>query len=127
MKYLRKLGSMMAGMKARLVIFGVFFLVRPAFAFKLSTFAANWKSEFGALVPVILLGIAAVGICTAGTAIISGVMAKKNQRPLEWQAYGLFGGGLATVIPIIILAFAGSTTDENGGAEGVMSDLNLKY
>jgi hypothetical protein len=116
-----------ASMKARLVIFLVFFMVRPAYAFKLSGLASGWKSEMAGTLPIFLLGVTFVGVCTAGVAVISGIYAKKNQQPMQWQLYGLIGGGVAAVIPIVILAAAGSFSGEESGAESALSELGVKY
>ena len=98
-----------------------------AHALKGSDLAMGWKAEMAAIAPVWLLGVMAIGICIAGWAAISGVLAKKNQEPLKWQLFGVVGGAIAIVIPVVLLAFAGSLSDERGNAEGVMSELNIRY
>lgn len=100
-------------------------LSHHAAALQISDFSANWESEASAIVPVVLLIVAAIGIIIAGTAIISGVSAKRNRQPLEWQTWGVIGGGLVTVIPVILLALSGSLTSGEGDADSVMNSLGL--
>ncbi|WP_326430273.1 hypothetical protein VQ574_21360 (plasmid) [Stutzerimonas frequens] len=99
----------------------------PAHAFKLSDLFNGIKSEWGMIVPVVLLLIMGLGVIFAGWAVISAIIAKKNQEPLKWQVAGLIGGFFAIVLPLILLAGAGSLTNEQGNAEGVMSELNINY
>lgn len=97
-----------------------------AWAFKLSTFGETWKSEAASLLPVVMLIIAGICVLVAGTAVISAIFAKKNQRPLEWQIWGVVGGAIGVVIPLIILAFSGSLTGNETNASGTLNELNLK-
>lgn len=94
---------------------------------KLSGLASGWKSEAAEVVPVILMIVAGIGVIIAAVAVISGVMAKKNQEPLKWQLWGVVGGGLAVIVPVLILATAGSVGSGQGNAAGTMSDLKIKY
>ena len=94
-------------------------------ATQISDFAANWETEANAIVPVVLLIIAAIGIIIAGTAILSGVSAKRNRQPLEWQVWGVIGGAAVTVVPVIILAMSGSLTSQTGKGAEVMNSLGL--
>jgi len=103
-------------------------LTAPAMAFaqvRISDLSSGWKAEATAILPVVMLLIAAIGIAVAGTAVLSGISAKRNQRPLEWQVWGVIGGALAVIIPLVILATAGTITDGRGDADGVMGDLGL--
>lgn len=102
-------------------------MAQPTWAFTLATFAEGWKSEAGTILPAVLLITAGIGVVIAGFATISGIMAKKNQQPLQWQLWGIIGGGLAVVIPAFILATSGSLTSENGNAEDVLSELSIDY
>lgn len=99
----------------------------PAHALKLSDLSQGWKSEMAAIAPVVLLGIMAIGICLAGWAAISGVIAKKNQEPLRWQLFGVIGGAIAIVIPALLMAFSGSLSSDNDNAGNVLMDLNIDY
>jgi hypothetical protein len=99
----------------------------PAHAFKLSKLFSGMKTEMATIVPVVLLGIMGIGVIIGGWAIISGTLAKKNQEPLKWQVAGVIGGAMAIIFPLILLAFAGSMSNEQGDAEGVMSELNINY
>ena len=99
----------------------------PAHAFKLSELFTGMKSEAAVIVPVVLLIIMGGGVIIGGWAVISGIMAKKNQEPLKWQVAGVVGGAIAIIFPLILLAFAGSLSNEQGDAQGVMSELNIKY
>lgn len=117
-KYLKVLGS--AFLPLSLLLFS-----RGASA-KFSDLAPDWKMELGAIAQIILLGIAAIGVCTAGIAVITGIKAKKDGRPLEWQTWGFIGGALATVIPFFILAAAGSLTGDDGNGQNSLNELNLR-
>ncbi|ENA26994.1 hypothetical protein HMPREF1487_09473 [Pseudomonas sp. HPB0071] len=92
---------------------------------KISDFANDWKAEFKTILPVFLLGVAFLGICFAAVSVISAIIAKKNQRPLEWQVWGITGGAVAVIIPVLILAVAGSLSSNKGNASSVMSDLGI--
>lgn len=103
-------------------------LSEAAFAgVKLSSLASGWKSEAAEVVPVILMIVAGIGVIIAAVAVISGVMAKKNQEPLKWQLWGVIGGGLAVIVPVLILATAGSVGSGQGNAEGTMNELKIKF
>lgn len=91
-----------------------------------SSLTANWKSETQEIVPVILLIVAGLGVITAAIAVISGVMAKKNQEPLKWQLWGLVGGALAVIVPVLIMATAGSLGSGQGDASGTMKGLGIE-
>lgn len=91
-----------------------------------SSLTANWKSETQEIVPVILLIVAGLGVITAAIAVISGVMAKKNQEPLKWQLWGLVGGALAVIVPVLIMATAGSLGSGQGDASGTMKGLGIQ-
>lgn len=92
----------------------------------ISSLTANWKSETQEIVPVILLIVAGLGVITAAIAVISGVMAKKNQEPLKWQLWGLVGGALAVIVPVLIMATAGSLGSGQGDASGTMKGLGIQ-
>lgn len=94
---------------------------------KWSTLGTGWDQEVKKLVPVAMLIIAGLGVCFAGVAVISGIQAKRNQRPLEWQVWGVIGGALAVIIPLIILATAGSIGNNQGNADSTMTNLGLQY
>lgn len=99
----------------------------PAHAFKLSDLFTGMKAEAAVIVPVVLLCIMGLGVIIGGWAVISGTLAKKNQEPLKWQVPGVIGSAIAIIFPLILLAFAGSLSNDQGNAEGVMSELNIKY
>ncbi|MDU4254460.1 hypothetical protein [Pseudomonas sp.] len=100
----------------------------PAHALKASDIVGTgWKQELASIAPVLLLFIMLCGIVLGGWAIISGINAKRNQEPLKWQIYGVIGGALAIVFPVVLLALGGSLSNEQGDAESVMSELNIKY
>jgi len=94
---------------------------------RLSTLSTGWQSEAGAVVPVVLMIVAGIGVIIAAIAVISGVMAKKNQEPLKWQLWGVIGGALAVIVPVLILATAGSVGSGQGNAAGTLNNLNIKY
>lgn len=94
---------------------------------RLSTLSTGWQSEAGEVVPVILMIVAGIGVIIAAVAVISGVMAKKSQEPLKWQLWGVIGGALAVIVPVLILATAGSIGSGQGNAAGTLNELNIKY
>lgn len=102
-------------------------LSEAAFAMKLSALSTSWKSEAAEVIPVVLMIIAGIGVIIAAIAVISGVMAKKNQEPLKWQLWGVIGGALAVIIPVLILATAGSVGSGKGNAEGTMKELGIGF
>jgi|GEM_PF-2414397 len=106
-------------------VFALMLASNAVMAQQLSTFAAVWRSEAAAIVPVILLVIAGIGVCIAAWGVISGVLTKKQNQPLTWQVAAVIGGGLAVVIPIIILAVSGSLTGGAGNAGGTMNSLGI--
>lgn len=102
-------------------------LSESAVAKNLSALSTNWKVEAAAVIPVILLIVAGIGVIIASIAVISGVMAKKNQEPLKWQLWGVIGGALAVIVPVLVLATAGSVGSGQGSADSTMSDLGIKF
>ncbi|MBA1280226.1 hypothetical protein [Stutzerimonas stutzeri] len=123
----RLLARLRAGLRISLIAVPVLAMSTPAHALKLSNLSSGWKSEVAEIAPVVLLIIMAIGICIAGWAAISGVMAKKNQEPLRWQVWGVIGGAVAITIPVLLLAFAGTLSDGNDNASSVLSDLQIGY
>ena len=95
--------------------------------FALSNFFTGGKDELKIIMPVILLFVAAVGIFFASWGILSAISTKKQQQPLTWQLFAVVGGSLAVVVPVIILSFAGSATNQQGDAEKQMSELGIDY
>lgn len=92
-----------------------------------SDFFTGMKSEAKIIMPVILLLIAGAGIFFAGWGILSAISTKKQQQPLTWQLFAIIGGALAVVVPVIVLGFAGSATNNEGDAESQMSELGINY
>lgn len=98
-----------------------------AHAKKLSDLTDSWTTETAAMVKVVLFVIAGIGILTSGFSVISWIMAVKRQEPAKWQLWGALGGGAAVVVPVLVLAFAGSITGEEDNSEQVFSDMGLDY
>lgn len=92
---------------------------------KLSTFTTGWQSELSAGLKFFLLAVAAIGICLATVSSISWVIAKKNQEPTKWQHWGLLGGAAAVIMPIIVLAAAGSLGNGSGNAATTFNNLGI--
>lgn len=100
---------------------------QSAHAAKFSDLLSGWKTELTAGVSFFLFAVAGVGVVIAGFSVISWIMAAKRQEPAKWQLYGVLGGAAAVIIPVIVLALAGSLTGEQGDADGTFSDLDLRY
>jgi hypothetical protein len=95
--------------------------------FVISNFFVGGKDEVKIIMPIFLLFVAAVGIGFASWGIISAISTKKQQQPLTWQLFAVFGGALAVVVPVIVLSMAGSATNQQGNAEAQMSELGIDY
>ncbi|MNJ55170.1 hypothetical protein D3C77_506450 [compost metagenome] len=93
----------------------------------LSDFSSGWKQEAKEIFPVVLLILAGVGVVTATVGTISAIFAKKQQQPLSWQGWAVFGGAAAVVIPVIILAASGSLTGGNSNASNQLDELGVEY
>lgn len=91
----------------------------------LSSFATGWKSETKIILPIVMAIIAGIGCFFAGWGIISAITTKKQNQPLSWQLFAVVGGALAVIIPVIIIATAGSASSGQGNAESTLSDLGI--
>jgi hypothetical protein len=118
---------LLARVKRSLVFLAMAILSQPAWALKASDLTNGITYEFSAGVKLALLIIAGIGIVTAGSAIISWIIANKRNEPAKWQLGAVIGGAATTIVPLLILAFAGSLSDGQGDAEGVFNDLNINY
>jgi len=74
----------------------------------LSSWFVNIGKEFATIVPIIVVILGSVGVVMAGFGIISAVMAKKNQRPLEHQAWLIIGGVLCVLLVPFVIAIGDS-------------------
>lgn len=110
-----------------LVVFSALFYsgLADAANLKISDFATGWKDEIKIIVPIFLLLFAALGIFFAAWGIISAITTKKQNQPLSWQLFSIVGGALAVVVPVIVLATAGSVTSNNGNASSTLSELGV--
>lgn len=93
----------------------------------LSDYFTGMKAEGKEILPIILLGIGAIGIIFAAWGIISAIQTKKNQQPLSWQLFAIFGGACAVIAPVWILAASGSMTGGAGNASEQFDELGVKY
>ena len=118
--------KMSARLSRTVAILGMAVLSQPAWALKLSGLTDGMSTEVSSVVKLVLLVIAGVGVCVAGTAVITWIFAKKNNEPAKWQLSGVIGGAAAVVIPLIVLAVAGSLTGEQGNADGVFNELGIQ-
>lgn len=98
-----------------------------AHAAKMSTYFTGIGTEFAAGLRLGLLIVAGVGILTAGIAILTWIQASRRNEPAKWQLYGVIGGALATIVPLIVLAMAGSLSNETGGAANMFNELGIQY
>lgn len=101
--------------------------IASAADFKISNFFTGMGDEAKIIVPIILKLFAGVGVFFAAWGVISAISTKKQQQPLTWQLFAVIGGAVAVVIPVIILAAAGSATNGEGDAESTLSDLGVSY
>lgn len=113
--------------KRSLIFLAIAFVSQPAWALKASDLTGGITLEVSAGVKLGLIIIAGIGIVTAGVAIISWIMANKRNEPAKWQFGAVLGGAAATIVPLLVLAFAGSLSDGQGDAEGVFNDLGINY
>ncbi len=96
-----------------------------AHALRVSDLTTGQATEISAVLKLFLLGTAALGIGFAGISVISWIVAIKRQEPAKWQLYGAVGGAAAVVVPLLVLAMAGSLTSEQGNADSVFSELQI--
>lgn len=94
---------------------------------RLSDIFGNLGDEAKAIAPLFLLLVACIGVCIAAWAVISGILAKRQNNPLTWQVGGVIGGVLAVIIPLVIFAAAGSLSGGESEAGNVLRDLNVNY
>ncbi|KKN58085.1 hypothetical protein LCGC14_0555560 [marine sediment metagenome] len=128
MAYLKEIFVMQASKVKHLVpLFFMLIFSRNAFALKVSDLTAGMRSETSEIVPVFLMIVAGLGVCFGSVAVISAIIAKKNNQPLSWQVFGVVGGALSVVIPIILLAAGGSMTGGEGDGSNMMNSLNIDY
>lgn len=106
---------------------GAMFVAQSAHAAKISGMTSGWKTEWASMVSFVLLVVAGLGVLVAAFSVISWIIAAKRQEPAKWQLFGVLGGAAAVIIPVIVLAFAGSLSGEQGDADGTFSDLDIKY
>ncbi|ARM86310.1 hypothetical protein [Marinobacter salarius] len=102
-------------------LIGAFILPATAHA-KLSDWLVSLGEEFGIGIPIVIVILGAVGVALAGFGILSAVMAKKNQRPLEHQGWFIVGGVLLVLlIPFVAgLGESISGEDAESAVQGVL-------
>ena len=112
----------------RLLVVSSMLLVSPhAAAFQLSDIFTGIGEEVSLILPIVMLCIAALGIGTAGWAILSAIGAKRTNQPLSWQMWGMIGGAAAVIVPLFVLAAAGSLSGGEGDASSSLDSLGLDY
>lgn len=82
----------------------------------LSDWFTNLGKEVSIIIPIIIAILAALGLALAGFGIFSAVMAKKNQRPLEFQLWFIVGGVLLLLLIPFVAAVGESVSGEDAGA-----------
>ena len=89
---------------------------------KISDWFTNIGTEVAVIVPILIVILGAAGILMAGFGIISAVMAKKNQRPLEHQHWLIIGGVLCVLLIPFVLGMSESISgqDAGGNVEGFL-------
>lgn len=98
-----------------------------AATFSLSKIFDGIKTEGAAIAPILLILFALVGVVITGSSLISAWSNKKNNQPLSWQLWGVIVGALTTVIPVVIMAFAGTLTGGVSSGDDAVNQLNLTY
>lgn len=98
------------GMRVAQVYFAVMAgVIVPSIAnAKISSWFVNIGKEFATIVPVIVVILGSIGVLMAGFGIISAIMAKKNQRPLEHQPHMIIGGVLCVLLIPFVIAMSDS-------------------
>ena len=81
-----------------------------------SDWIVNIGKEFAAATPVIIGILAALGIMLAGFGVVSAIMAKKNQRPLEYQMWFVVGGVVLVLLIPFVSAVGESLSGQDAGA-----------
>lgn len=79
----------------------------------ISDWFTNIGEEFAKIVPIIVVILGSVGVLMAGFGIISAVMAKKNQRPLEHQPHMIIGGVLCVLLIPFVINMSESVSGES--------------
>ncbi|WP_153785229.1 hypothetical protein [Pseudomonas sp. EMN2] len=95
--------------------------------FKWSDIWAGWIDEFKSAGPVALGFFALCGFIYCGWSIMSAISTKKQNQPLTWQFFGVLGGALCTIIPVILIATSGSVSNGQGNTSNALSELNVNY
>lgn len=104
-------------------IFGALIIPSTANA-KISDWIKAIGDEFAAAVPIIVVILGGVGIALAGFGILSAIMAKKNQKPLDYQGWFVGGGTLLLLlIPFVIsMGESMSGQDAESTVKGVLGN-----
>ncbi|KXS55104.1 MAG: hypothetical protein AWU57_528 [Marinobacter sp. T13-3] len=103
-------------------VIATFLVPSVANAAGISDWFVNMGKEFATIIPIIVVILGAVGVVMAGFGIISAVMAKKNQRPLEYQHWLIVGGVLCVLLVPFVLALGQSISgkDASGNVDAFM-------
>jgi hypothetical protein len=103
------------GMRVAQVYFAVMAgVIVPSMAnAAISDWFTNIGEEFAKIVPIIVVILGSVGVLMAGFGIISAVMAKKNQRPLEHQPHMIIGGVLCVLLIPFVINMSESVSGES--------------
>ena len=98
-----------------------FFLPMTANA-AISDWIVNIGDEFKLAIPIIVTIMGLMGVTLAGFGIISAIMAKKNQRPLEFQLWFVVGGVLLVLLIPFVVAMGESVSGQNaqGAIDGIL-------
>lgn len=105
-------------------------LLVPAVAnAKISDWFQQIANEASVIIPIIIVILGAAGVLMAGFGIISAVMAKKNQRPLEHQHWLIIGGVLCVLLIPFVIGMGDSITgeDTSGNVKGFLQGDDISY
>jgi len=102
-------------------VFGALLIPATANA-AISDWFVNLGNEVGIIIPIVIVIMGALGVAFAGFGIISAIMAKKNQRPLEYQGWFIAGGALLVLLIPFVAGIGESLSGEDAesAVQGVL-------
>lgn len=97
-------------------------LVVPATAHaKLSDWGKSIAEEIATIAPILVIILSTAGVLICGGSWLSIILAKKNNRPVEWQWWGVGGGAVLLIFVPFVIAIAESFSGQS--AEAAMKSV----